>query len=146
MPPAAASPREQEIILFFSVAGGRGGRHFGTGIRFFSGLAIVEDAVEKAVGEGADAGHGIEELPRLERAPGREGEKLCQHHIHAPEKAEADTLFHPRSRAAIADLAQWGFEDLFRPRASHRHPGDMKMIRNRAVVLTLYRTCFHNGA
>jgi len=34
--------------------------------------------------------------------------------IHAPEEAEADTLFHPRSRAAIADLKQWGFYDLFR--------------------------------
>ncbi len=34
--------------------------------------------------------------------------------IHAPETAEADTLFHPASRAALADLKAWGFEDLFR--------------------------------
>lgn len=34
--------------------------------------------------------------------------------IHAPDSAEADVLFHPASRAAISDLAQWGFCDLFR--------------------------------
>ena len=33
---------------------------------------------------------------------------------HAPEEAAADVLFHPQSRMAIANLAQWGFEDLFR--------------------------------